>query len=475
MKSLFVNLSKGFDRTKRFFALVYDAIRGVEHDYTKGSTRQAIILLAIPMVLEMGMESVFAVVDIFFVSQLGSDAVAVVGLTEAVLTLIYAVAMGFGMGITAVIARRIGEGDSHGAALTAGQALFIGLLASLVIAALGIPFAGDILRLMGASERAVEMGESYTRIMLGGSATIVFLFIIAAVFRGAGNAIIAMRALWLANGVNIILDPCFIFGWGPFPELGVTGAAVATNIGRTLGVLYMLYHLFYGDTSVKIKLQHLIYKAQVAINLLRVSLGGIVQFLIATTSWVFLARIVAQYGSDDVAGYTIAMRIAMFTFLPAWGLSNAAATLVGQNLGAKKPDRAESSVWLTAKYNVIFMASVGVILFVFAEQFIRFFSSDPAVVEIGKLCLSVIALGYPFFGLGMVLTQSFNGSGDTNTPTKINFVCFWLIQIPFAWVAANLFGLETLGVVISVAFAESLIALTAWLIFRRGKWKLVNV
>lgn len=475
MKALSIRINNYLLRVQQLLGLIGDAMRGKEHDYTKGSLRHAVVLLAIPMMLEMGMESIFAVVDIFFVSALGAEAVAVVGLTEAVITLIYAVAIGFSMAVTAVIARRIGEGDRDQAALTTTQVLIIGLVISLCVAIIGLTFASDILRLMGASDAVISQGKNYTTIMLGGSLTVIYLFIIAAVFRGAGNAIIAMRALWIANGINIVLDPCLIFGWGPFPEMGVTGAAVATNIGRGIGVLYMLYHLFAGDTRIKLLRKHLRFSFEVALGLLKVSVGGILQFFIATASWVFLMRIVAQFGSEAIAGYTIAIRVAMFTFLPAWGLSNAAATLVGQSLGAADAERAEKAVWLTARYNIIFMGSVGVILFAFAETIIMFFTSESAVIAVGMDCLRIIALGYACFALGMVMTQAFNGAGDTTTPTWINFICFWLVQIPFAWLAANFFGWETLGVACAVTFAESLIALVAWWQFKKGKWKLTAV
>ncbi len=463
--------SSSRSRIKHFFSLIGDALRGKEHDYTQGSLKQAALLLAVPMVLEMGMESIFAVVDIFFVAKLGADAVAVVGITEAVITLIYAVAIGFSMAVTAVIARRIGEKNTELAALTAAQVLILGLLLWAVVAFIGFNFSADILSLMGASESVIQQGKSYTSIMLGGSLTIIYLFIIAAIFRGAGNATIAMHALWLANGINIVLDPCLIYGWGPFPELGVTGAAVATNIGRGIGALYMLYHLFGGKHRIQLAFSQLRFSAHEAWGLIKVSFGGIMQFFIATASWVFLMRIVAQFGSEAVAGYTIAIRVAMFTFLPAWGLSNATATLVGQSLGAANPERAEAAVWLTAKYNVAFMATVGIVLLAFAPAIVMFFNTEPEVVRIGTLTLRIIALGYAGFALGMVLTQAFNGAGDTNTPTWINFICFWLIQIPFAWCAANIFALQTMGVALSVSFAETLIAVIAFWWFRKGTWK----
>lgn len=475
MKALTTRISHYQLRLQKALSLIGDAMRGKEHDYTTGSLRQAVILLAIPMVLEMAMESVFAVVDIYFVSSLGAAAVAVVGLTEAVITLVYAVAIGFSMAVTAVIARRIGEGDAEHAALTAGQVLLLGFIMSVIVATIGLLFAEDVLRLMGAEADVIEQGKHYTRFMLGGCITIIYIFVIAAIFRGAGNAIIAMRALWLANGINIVLDPCLIFGWGPFPELGVTGAAVATNIGRGIGVVYLLYHLFAGDTRIKLHLRHLYLSTKVALGLLRVSVGGVLQFFIATASWVFLMRIVAQFGSEAVAAYTIAIRVAMFTFLPAWGLSNAAATLAGQCLGANNLVRAEQSVWLTARYNITFMAVVAVILLLFAEGIIRLFTAEPAVVEVGMNSLRIIALGFPLFALGMVLTQAFNGAGDTTTPTWINLVCFWLVQIPLAWVVANWLGWETLGVAVAVTFSESLIAGVALWQFRKGRWKTTRV
>ncbi len=459
---------------KNFQKILSESIRGIEYDYTSGSLKKGITLLAIPMILEMGMESLFAVVDIFFVSKLGSDAIAVVGFTEAVITLIYAVAIGFGMGITAIIARRIGEKAHKQAAIAAIQAIIIGVSISITIGLFGFFFADQILTLMGASSNVVAVGEKYTQLMIGGNGTFVFLFVLAAIFRGAGNPFIAMRALWIANGINIILDPCFIFGWGPFPELGVTGAAVATNIGRFVGVLYMFYHLFKGEAQIKIVLSQIRVHWSTLIGLLKVSLGGIMQFLIATASWVFLMRIVAEFGSEHVAGYTVAMRICMFTFLPAWGLSNAAATLVGQNLGASRLDRAEKSVWLTAKYNLLFMFTAAVVTLMFLENLLLFFISEPNALQVGKTVLFVVALGYPFFGLGMVFTQAFNGSGDTITPTKINFVCFWLIQIPLAWFTANCLDFETLGVAISVSIGESLVALIAWWLFLQGKWKTIK-
>jgi len=328
---------------------------------------------------------------------------------------------------------------------------------------------------MGADKDVIALGKDYTSIMLGGCLTIIYLFIISAIFRGAGNAIIAMRALWIANGINIVLDPCLIYGYGPFPDLGVTGAGIATNICRGAGALYLLYHLFLGNQRIQLRLQHFRINIQVALNLLKVSVGGVMQFFIATASWVFLMRIVAQFGSESIAGYTIAIRVAMFTFLPAWGLSNATATLVGQNLGAKNTERAEHAVWKTAKYNVLFMSTMGFILFCFPDLILGAFTTDLTVTKYGVNCLRIIALGYGFFAIGMILTQAFNGAGNTTTPTWINFICFWLIQIPFAYFAANVFEWETYGVAISVTVAETLIAAIAYWQFKKGKWKLQRV
>lgn len=454
------------------WALFKQALSGnTQQDFTKGSIGVAAFLLAVPMVLEMAMESIFAIVDIFFVSSLGYEAVTVVGLTEAVLTILYAIAIGLSMGVTAMIARRIGEGDPEKANEAAGQALWIGFFVAIIVAAIGLSFAEDILRLMGAEAAVLAMGKDYTTIMMCGSITILYLFLINAIFRGAGDAAIAMRSLWLANGINIVLDPILIFGLGPFPEMGVTGAAVATTIGRGVGVIYQLYHLRGHASRIKVSLQHLRPAFSLMLSLLKVSMGGILQFLIATASWVVLVRIVSTYGSAAVAGYTIAIRVIIFTILPAWGMANAVATLVGQNLGAGKPERAEKSVWRVARYNVYFMLSVAVIFIVFADYIIGFFSSDPAVVEYGVSCLRFIAYGYGFYGVGMIVVQAFNGAGDTMTPTKINFVCFWMLQLPFAYGMAKVVEMGPTGVFLAVTVAESMIAVLGIAIFRRGKWK----
>lgn len=442
-----------------------------QRDFTKGSIGQAAFLLAVPMVLEMVMESIFAVTDIFFVSGLGADAIAVVGLTEAVITLLYAVAIGLSMAVTATVARRIGEKNYEAANIVTGQTIWIGLFTALLVAGIGLWFAEDILRLMGATDEVIDIGGSYTSVMLTGSITILYLFLFNAIFRGAGDANIAMRSLWLANGINIVLDPLLIYGYGPFPEMGVTGAAVATNIGRGIGVLYQIYHLVDGSSRIKVALTDLKIVSAVALRLLKTSFGGIAQFLIATASWVILVRIISTYGSEAVAGYTIAIRVIIFTILPSWGLSNAAATLVGQNLGANLPERAEQSVWKVTKYNVYFMVSVAIIFITFAHPIIGLFTNDPTVLEIGVQCLRFISYGYGFYAVGMILVQAFNGAGDTMTPTWINLFCYWIFQIPLAYFLAKSMELNATGVFLAITLAESLIALVSVVIFKRAKWK----
>ncbi|MDO6446646.1 MATE family efflux transporter [Colwellia sp. 1_MG-2023] len=452
--------------------LFKQSLKGNHQDLTKGSIGVAAFLLAVPMVLEMLMESIFAITDIFFVSGLGAQAVAVVGLTEAVLTLLYALAIGLSMAVTATIARRYGEKNIEQADVVAGQTLWIGMAVALVVGFIGLNFAEDILRLMGGSETLIKEGKTYTTIMLSGSITILYLFLINAIFRGAGDASIAMRSLWLANGINIVLDPLLIYGVGPFPEMGLTGAAVATNIGRGVGVIYQLSYLFGVAGRIKITLKHLLIQTEVCLKLLKVSFWGIIQFLIATASWIALVRIVSTYGSDAVAGYTIAIRVIMFVILPAWGLSNAVATLVGQNLGANKPDRAEQSVWRIAKYNIYFLLAVALIFITIPSHIIGLFTSDENVIKYGVDCLRYISYGNGFFALGMILVQAFNGAGDTMTPTKINFVCYWLIQIPVAYGLAKWFDLGPTGVFLAITIAQSIFALVGWLTFRKGHWKL---
>ena len=432
---------------------------------------RAIVLLAIPMVLEMVMESVFAICDVFFVSRLGADAVATVGLTESLLTLVFSLAIGLSMGTTALVARRTGEKDPEGASVAGAQAIFIGLFASVVVGAVGVLTGPAALSLLGASDQVVDLGAGYSRILLGGCGTVMLLFIINAVFRGAGDAAVAMRVLWLANLINLILDPCLIFGLGPFPELGVAGAAVATTIGRGTGVVYQFWILARGTSRIRIRPAEIRLVPKVMKTLLRVSSGGIFQVLVATCSWVALVRIIAIFGSTAVAGYTIAIRVVIFSILPAWGMANAAATLVGQNLGAGKPDRAERSAWLTGLYNMVFLGCIAVLFLVFGEAIIGLFSQDPGVLSIGVECLRIISYGYVFYALGMVLVQAFNGAGDTATPSLINFFCYWLFQIPLAYWLAVSSGMGPNGVFWAIAIAETMITVAGASLFRLGRWK----
>jgi putative MATE family efflux protein len=460
---------------QNFFNYFWIAISGKESEFTSGSIRKAIFMLSVPMILEMLMESIFALVDIAYVSQVSVNAVATIGLTESVVTLIYAVAIGLSMGATAIVARRIGEKDVQGAKEAAVQAIGLGVVISVVIGVLGFLYAKEILSLMGAEASLIEEGFGYTKLLLGGNITIMLLFLINAIFRGAGDASVAMWTLVLSNGLNIILDPLFIFGWGPIPEYGVVGAAIATNIGRGAAVLFQLCVLFFGWSSIKLVAKDVILNLKVMINLVRISLGGIAQFLIGTSSWVFLMRMMSEFGSEVLAGYTIAIRVMLFSLMPSWGMSNAAATLVGQNLGAKKPDRAETSVWKTGKYNAYFMGAVSLVYLLFAKEIVGWFNDNPVVVENGGLCLQIIAAGYIFYAYGMVVTQAFNGSGDTRTPTRINVMAFWLFQLPFAYIAAFYFELGALGVFMAITLAEVLLAIIAIVLFKRGRWKQFQV
>ncbi|WP_108804900.1 MULTISPECIES: MATE family efflux transporter [unclassified Aquimarina] len=459
----------------KLFSYFKLAVSGKEQQFTSGSIRKAVFMLAIPMILEMMMESIFALVDAYWVSNLGANAIATVGLTESVITLIYAVAIGLSMGVTAIVARRVGEKDIEGASQAAVQSIFLGISVAVIISVIGILYPKEILALMGAEADLIADGYGYTQVLLGGNITIMLLFLINAVFRGAGDASVAMKVLIVSNLLNIILDPLFIFGFGPIPSFGVQGAAIATTIGRGSAVLLQLAILFFGWSKIKVAFKDIVLRSKVMINLIKVSLGGIGQFIIGTSSWVFLMRIMAEFGSEVLAGYTIAIRVLMFTLMPSWGMSNAAATLVGQNLGAAKPDRAEQSVWKTGKYNAYFMIVVSVLYLIFAEVIIKIFSSEPEVVKYGALSLRVIAAGYVFYAYGMVIIQSFNGAGDTKTPTIINFFCFWVFQLPFAYLAAIVLDWGAMGVFLAITFAEVLIAVVGIIWFRKGTWKSVKV
>jgi MATE family, multidrug efflux pump len=448
------------------------ALRGVRnYDYTDGPLGRALILLAVPMVAEMIMESVFAVADVFYVSRLGADAVATVGLTESMLTLIYTVAMGLSIGVTAMVARRIGERNPDGAATVAGQGITLGLALALVIGVAGALLAPDLLRIMGATPGVIATGSGYTRLMLGGNGVILLLFLINAIFRGSGDAAISMRVLWLANGINIVLAPCLIFGPGPFPALGVTGAALATTIGRGTGVCYQLYRLRGVGARVRVERRHLVWRGAAMLALVRLSASGTFQVFVGMASWIGLVRIIAGFGSAAVAGYTIGIRIIMFALLPSWGLSNAAATMVGQNLGAGKPDRAERAVWVAGSLNLVFLGLVGLGFLAGAGPIVGLFTADPAVHPVAVACLRTVSAGFVFYAYGMVLTQSFNGAGDTRTPTLINLGCFWLLELPLAWVLAHRTGLGSTGAFVAITVAFSSLAVVSALLFRRGHWK----
>lgn len=447
------------------------SLRGAHRDYTKGPIGRAIILLAIPMVLEMCMESVFAVVDIFWVAHLGADAVATVALTESMLTLMYAVAIGLGIGATAMVARRIGEKNPEGAARAAVQAIALGIIVSVVVAIVGVVFADKLLALMGGSPWVLEHGASFTKIMFAGNATIMLLFLINAIFRGAGDAAIAMRVLWMANAINILLGPCFIFGLGPFPEMGVAGAAVATTIGRGIGVLYALSRLIKSGGRFDIRRRHLKLEPQIMATLIRLSSTATFQVFIGMASWIGLILIISGFGSNALAGYAIGIRVIIFALLPSWGMANAAATLVGQALGAQKPERAEQAVWRAAFYNMICLGIVGLAFVIFARPIIHLFTDDPNVVPYGIDCLRIVAYGFLFYAYGMVLTQSFNGAGDTWTPTIINLFVFWMWELPLGYVLAKVLGIGPRGVFLAIMIAFSTLAIISAIVFRQGKWK----
>ena len=448
-----------------------ESIRGSRQDFTRGPIGRAILLLAVPMVLEMVMESVFAIVDVFVVSRLGADAVATVGLTESMLTIIYAVAMGLSIGATAVVARRIGERDPEAAARSAVQAIAIAVLVALPISLAGILLARPLLSVMEASPWVLEHGVVYTRVMLGSAPIILLLFLINAIFRGAGDAAIAMRVLWLANGINIVLGPTLVFGLG----LGVVGAATATAIGRGVGVLYQLRRLFRPGGRVRVEPRHLALETSTMLTMLRLSGSGMVQILIGMTSWVFLVRIISGFGSAAVAAYTIAIRMVIFALLPSWGLSNAAATLVGQNLGAHQPDRARQAVWVACRWNMVFLGLIGILFFAGADFLVGIFSRDPQVHPLGVSCLRIVSAGFLFYAFGMVVSQAFNGAGDTWTPTLINLLCFWIVELPLAWFLSYGAGMGPRGAFWSIVACHTLLAVVSALIFRRGRWSLRKV
>ena len=462
-------------RPQRVWRVLRQAIKGEEQEFTTGSIDRAIVLLSIPMILEMAMESLFAVVDAFFVAKIGVEAVATVGLTESILTLVYSLGIGLSAAATAMVARRIGEGDRDAAALAGAQTILIALVVSVLLAVPGFIFAEDILRLMSNDESVVANGKNFTRLMFTANLPILLLWMLNGIFRGAGDAATAMRALWIANAVNIALCPLFIFGWGPVPAMGVLGSAVATTTGRSIGVLYQLWHLFKVGKIVRLRLAYFRPQWDLVGRLLNLSAGSTGQYLIASASWVFLISILGQLGKEVTAGYTIAIRIVVFTILPSWGMANAAATLVGQNLGAGHPERAEKSVWRAGFFNMVFMAIVGIVYVAAAPFFIGLFTTDPGALQAGALALRILAGGYVFYGYSMILSQAINGAGDTKTPTLLNFIFFWLIETPLAWLLAIHLQWGQTGVYWSIVIAESLLAVAAMWVFKQGKWKEAKV
>jgi putative MATE family efflux protein len=450
-------------------------VLGNEKDFITGNIDRAIFMLSVPMILEMMMESLFAIVDVFFVGKLGVDAIATVGLTESIIMIVYSICVGLSMGVTAMVSRRVGENKHKDAADVAYQSILVTAFLALIIGVLGFIYAKDLLYIMGASDELINQGYGYTQILIGGNITIMLLFILNAVFRGAGDASIAMRALWVSNGLNLILDPLFIFGFGPIEGMGVKGAAIATTIGRSIGVGYQIYMLLNGKSVIRMVRANLVFRMNVMLRLIRVSLGGMGQYLISTASWIFLVRIISHFGSEAIAGYTISIRIIIFTILPSWGISNAAATLVGQNLGANQPERAENSVWKCAFYNMLFLLVISILFFTFAEFLVKIFNADGEVLRHGVTALKYICAGYVFFAYGMVVSQAFNGAGDTRTPTIVNFFSYWMLQIPLAYILAMLTPLEIKGIYVAILTAEIFLAIVVVLIFRKGKWKLVKV
>lgn len=463
-------------KMKSLWSLFLDAVRGVEHDYTKGNLNKAIFLLAIPMILELSLESVFAIVDMFFVGKLGPSAIAIVGYTEALAAVIYSIAIGLSTAVTAMISRRVGEKNMEEAGEVAVQAIMISFFISVLISIIGIVYAKELLLFMGATPEIAEEGRTFTTIMFGANQVIIFIFLINGIFRGAGNAAIAMHSLWIASILNIVLDPVFIYGIGSWPGFGLEGAAIATVIGRGCGVLYQLYHLFYGSGLIKIARHHLRFVTEIIKGLLDLAWPATFQFVIASGSWIVLTRLVADIGGPDAsAGYQIAIRNVVFFILPAWGLSNAAATLVGQNLGADKTDRAERSVWIATGLNAVFMSFVMLLFVLLAEPIVGFFTDDPVVIGHGVNALRIIGSGFIFYGIGMVMMQALNGAGDTKTPTWINIIGFWMFQIPFAYVTSAYFNWGLTGIFAAIPVAETLIAFMAWWVFRKGNWKKIQV
>ena len=457
------------------FNEIIESIKGAEQDFTRMKLRRAVILLAIPMVMEMIMESLFALFDIIFVSRLGAEATATVGITESLMTIIYSVGMGLAMATTGIVSRRIGEKKKKEASVSAFQSIFLGILVSVPFFISGIFFSKDILKLMGASQGVINNGSAYTAIMLGSNTIIMLLFINNAIFRSAGDAMVSMLVMIFANMINIILDPCLIFGLGPFPELGVTGAGIATCTGRTLGVMMQFYVYSKKNRKISLSRQAIRIDFKIIKKLLKLSMGGIGQFLIATTSWVGLYRIMTEFGDNVVAGYTVAIRIVIFSLLPAWGLSNAASTLVGQNLGAKRSDRAEKSVWTISVINMLFLFVVGVVFYFASNTIVSLITPVEQIREVGILCLKILSFGYVFYALGMVTLQAFNGAGDTYTPTLLNFICFWIIEIPLAYIISVQFGMNEKGVFLAIVVAESCLGILGLLSFKKGKWKLREV
>lgn len=468
MKSFLKNISK-------FISLFRLALSGGEANILEGNINRAIILLAIPMTLEMVMESLFAVVDIFFVSKLGVNAIAAVGLTESMMTITYSLGFGLAMGTTAMVARRVGEKDIAGASASAVQVIYLGTIISIPIILVGIFFANDLLRLMGASSSIISEGVGYTKIIFASNLVIIILFLNNGIFRGAGDATLAMRSLWISNGINMVLDPMLIFGIGPFPQLGIEGAAIATVFGRTIGICYQAYHLKKGKGIIKFHKENWQPKLEIMKRLINLSAGVTAQFLIASASWIFLMRIISTFGSVALASYTLALRIVIFTILPAWGFSNAAATMVGQNLGANQPDRAEKSVWRTGLFNVIFMGIIMIIFLFFADELAEFFTDEVVVIQNAAVCLKIFAVGYLSYAFGMVLVQSFNGAGDTRTPTIMNFFIFWMMQLPLAYFLAIELEIMAPGVYWAIVISESVFTIVGYFLFKKGRWKTIKV